>query len=494
MLSLVRAAAAAPVLAFSWHWSLDGWIVAAGALCAMSCALIGCFLVLRKMSMMGDAISHAVLPGLAVAFLVTGSRDSLPMFIGAAVVGVLTALFTQWINRFGKVEESASMGVVFTALFAIGLILIVRAARHVDLDPGCVLYGAIELVPLDVRPVAGFMVPRAVVTLACVFLLDLLFVIAFYKELKISSFDPELATTLGINATLMHYLLMTLTAVTTVAAFESVGSILVVAMLIVPAAAAYLLTDRLSLMIALSLLLAAASAALGHVAAITVPTWFGFPDTSTAGMMAVVAGAIFTLALLLAPRHGAISKIAHRAMLSLRIVREDMLGLMYRLEELGSGAARGAPAGAGAGASGAGPSGAGPSVAGGSGAGAGGSVASGGGEPYTAAAGLLREGKGIGRVTATVAIRDLLRRGQVQRSAGGYRLTPAGRDAARRLVRSHRLWEGFLQKHLNLPADHVHAPAGRLEHVTSAAMVEELDQRMDRPQLDPQGKPIPPAR
>src|SRR5688500_10632740 len=291
-------------LAFSWHWHLDGWIVAAGILCAMSCALLGNFLVLRRMSMMGDAISHAVLPGLAIAFLVTHSRESLPMFVGAAIVGVLTALFTQWINRFGRVEESASMGVVFTSLFAIGLILIVRAADHVDLDPGCVLYGAIEMVPLDVRNVFGLQVPRAVVTLAIAFAANLLFVLLFYKELKISSFDPELATTLGMNATVMHYLLMTFTAITTVAAFESVGSILVVAMLIVPAAAAHLLTERLGAMILISLILGALSAVLGHLGAITVPTWFGYPDTSTAGMMGVAAGVLFTITLLASPRHG----------------------------------------------------------------------------------------------------------------------------------------------------------------------------------------------
>ena len=178
------------ILAFlEWNWHLDGWIVVAGVLCAVSCALLGNFLVLRKMSMMGDAISHAVLPGLAVAFLVTHSRESTPMFVGAAIVGVLTALFTQWVNRFGRVEESASMGVVFTSLFAIGLILIVRAADHVDLDPGCVLYGAIEMVPLDLRTVFGIRAPRAVVTLACVFVANVVFVLLFYKELKLSSFD-----------------------------------------------------------------------------------------------------------------------------------------------------------------------------------------------------------------------------------------------------------------------------------------------------------------
>ena len=122
-----------------WY-AIDTWIVIVGMLAAVSCALLGNFLVLRQMSMMGDAISHAVLPGLAVAFLITGARASLAMFVGAAVVGVLTAVFTQWISRFGKVDQGASMGIVFTTLFALGLILIVRAADHVDLDAGCVLY------------------------------------------------------------------------------------------------------------------------------------------------------------------------------------------------------------------------------------------------------------------------------------------------------------------------------------------------------------------
>src|SRR5688572_14863449 len=182
-----------------WSWQIDGWIVAAGVLAAMSCALLGNFLVLRRMSMMGDAISHAVLPGLAAAFLISGSRDSTTMLAGAAIVGVLTALFTQMVNRFGKVEESASMGVVFTALFAVGLIMIVRAADHVDLDPGCVLYGDIVSVPFDFRMnVLGLAVPQVVVRLAVVLVVNLLFVALFYKELKLSSFDPELATTLGI--------------------------------------------------------------------------------------------------------------------------------------------------------------------------------------------------------------------------------------------------------------------------------------------------------
>ncbi|HWQ92336.1 MAG TPA: metal ABC transporter permease [Clostridia bacterium] len=299
-----------------WDWSLDGWIILAGVLCAAASALLGSFLVLRKMSMMGDAISHAVLPGLAVAFLITGSRASLPMFLGAAAAGILTALLTEWVRGVGKVDEGASMGVVFTALFAFGLLLVVQAADHVDLDPGCVLYGAIELTPLDTATIWGYEIPRVILTLGAVFLLNLTCVLALYKEFKISSFDPSLATTLGINAQVMHYVLMTLVAITAVASFESVGNILVVAMMIVPAATAYLLTDRLSVMIALAVLFGAVSAVVGHLAAIAVPAAFGYESTNTAGMMALISGLLLGLACVLGPRYGLLGRWIARFSLS----------------------------------------------------------------------------------------------------------------------------------------------------------------------------------
>lgn len=315
---------------------IDTWIVVIGILCAAACALPGCFLVLRQMSMMGDAISHAVLPGLAIAFLVTGSVSSLEMFIGAAIVGVLTAVFTQCISSFGQVDRGASMGIVFTTLFAVGLLLIVRAADHVDLDPGCVLYGALELAPEDVLfmlnlPAAGpwdfdlagsawsvqlldgpWQVPRAAVVIGAVLALNLAVVVALFKELRISSFDPALATTMGINAGVMHYLLMTMVAITTVAAFEAVGSIIVIAMLIVPAATAHLLTDRLGPMIAISLVVAVLCSVVGHLGALTVPGWVGLGSTITSGMMAAAAGGLFVLAWLFAPQHGLIPRRLRR--------------------------------------------------------------------------------------------------------------------------------------------------------------------------------------
>lgn len=278
--------------------SIDFWIVATGALCAMACALPGCFLVLRRMSMMGDAISHAVLPGLAIAFLVTGQRASMPMFLGAVAAGLLTALFTQWIHRSARVDEGAAMGVVFTTLFAIGLVIIVKAADHVDLDPGCVLYGAIELTPLDTVKLLGMEVPRAALVNGGVLLANILIVAVFYKELRLACFDPGLAATLGFSPGFLHYLLMSMVAVTTVAAFESVGSIIVIAMLIVPAATAQLLTRRLFPMLLTSVALAASAAMLGHAGAVWLPSLAGLPPTSTAGTMAFASGVLFLSAML----------------------------------------------------------------------------------------------------------------------------------------------------------------------------------------------------
>ncbi len=430
--------------------SIDTWIVIGGVLSAVACALPGNFLVLRRMSMMGDAISHAVLPGLAVAFFLSGSRSGLPMFLGAALVGLLTALFTQWINHFGKVDESASMGVVFTTLFAVGLIMIVRAADHVDLDPGCVLYGAIELVPLDTWRIAGMEIPRVVFVLGLVLAVNTAFTILFFKELKISAFDPDLATTVGIHARVMHYALMTIVAVTTVACFESVGSILVIAMLIVPPATAYLLTDRLPRMIMISVVVATVCAVAGHVAAVAGPGLIGFGgiSTNTSGMMAVVAGGIFLITLVAAPRYGILSKVVHRWKLSMSILREDVLGLVYRLEEHEASQVAIVPA-------------------------------------------MLRDAMGVGMSSRYLALWGLIRSGHVSRTNGEYHVTDTGRREARDLVRSHRLWESYLHKHLAIRDDHVHPMAERLEHVTDPEMRRRLAERVEDPSTDPHGRAIP---
>lgn len=281
------------------NWSeLDTWIVITGVLICLACALPGAFLMLNRQSMLGDGISHAVLPGLAIAFLLTNSRDILPMVVGAVIAGVLTAVLTQVVQRFGQVESGAALGVVFCGLFATGLILIRVASDKVDLDADCVLYGSIETAVVDVGSV-----PRVALISGGLFLVNALLTVLFYKELRLVAFDPALATTLGFNADAIRLGLTLVASVTTVLAFESVGSILVIAMLVVPAAAASLLTRRLHVMLGLALLFAALSAVLGHVGAITLPgaigERLGHPDlgaTSSAAMMAVAAGALFVIA------------------------------------------------------------------------------------------------------------------------------------------------------------------------------------------------------
>ena len=283
------------------NWTeIDTWIVITGALISMACAIPGTFLQLNKQSMLGDAISHAVLPGIAIAFLFSGTKDPLPMLIGAACAGLFTGLLSNIIHRHGKVDTGAALGVVFCSLFALGLVLIRVAADHVDLDPSCVLYGAIELAVID-----GAVVPQVVWLSAGILVLNLGMTLIFYKELRLAAFDPRFAETVGIPSGVLQYGLTISTAITTVVAFESVGSILVIAMLIVPGATALILSHRVGGVLGISLLLAAASAIGGHIAAISVAPKMlaqltGHTEIgalSSAGMMAACTGLIFFVVL-----------------------------------------------------------------------------------------------------------------------------------------------------------------------------------------------------
>ncbi|MEO1085226.1 MAG: metal ABC transporter permease [Acidobacteriota bacterium] len=285
-------------------------ILLVGSAVGASCALIGTFLVLRKMALLGDAISHAVLPGIAIAFLITGDRSALPMVIGAAALGVVTVFLVELGTRSGRLREDASIGVVFPALFSIGVILISRYAGQVDIDLECVLYGEIAYTPWDVLFWGEQSIgPRALWINGIILGLVILFVAVFYKELKLSTFDASLAAALGFSPVVLHYLLMSMLSITIVGAFESVGAILVVAMLVVPPASAYLLTERLSRMLALSVLFGAASAVLGYYVARLI-------DASIAGAMASVAGALFGLVFLFSPTHGLLAKVLRHRSLS----------------------------------------------------------------------------------------------------------------------------------------------------------------------------------
>ena len=276
-----------------------GWIALMGFLVTAACGLVGNYLILRRMALVGDAISHSILPGLATAFLLTNSRGSAAMFVGALVAGVVTTVIIEIIHKKTRVKQDAAIGIAFTSLFAIGVILISLYAAKIDLDQECVLYGEIAFVPLEPPIELGGIVlgPLPVVRMAAVALLTGLLILLFYKELLVSSFDPALAFSLGINATVLHYSLMGWLSVVVVSSFESVGAILVVAMLILPGATASLLSVRLPLIMVWTVVHAALSAGLG----IHLATWL---ECSIAGAMVVAGAGLFCLAWIFSPTQG----------------------------------------------------------------------------------------------------------------------------------------------------------------------------------------------
>jgi manganese/zinc/iron transport system permease protein len=277
------------------------WIMITGSLVGISCGIVGSFLILRKMAMLADAISHTVLLGIVLAFLFTGSLSSFYMVIGAGIIGIFTAFLVQLLHSKG-VQSDAAIGVVFTSLFAVGVVLVSIFAKKVHLDVEHVLYGEIAYIPWNVLTIGGVdLGPKAVWVLSTILLINIALIFGFYKEFKISSFDPEMAAAIGIPVVFIHYLLMGMTSLTAVSAFESVGAILVVAMLIVPGAAAYLLTDKLHIMLILSAIIGIASAISGYQMAYIF-------NVSIAGAMASMLGVIFLIVFIASPTHGMLAK------------------------------------------------------------------------------------------------------------------------------------------------------------------------------------------
>ena len=259
---------------------------------AVSCALLGAFLVLRKMTMVGDAISHAVLPGIAVAYWLSQSRASLWMFLGAAAVGVLATIIIELLRKKLKVQSDASIGMTFTTLFALGVILITFWSDSVDLDQECVLYGEIAYVPFNTWSFGGLnMGPIALWSSGLLLLAVLAYTVIGFKGLKMSSFNEDYAAVLGIGVAAWNLSLMAMVSFATVVSFESVGAILVVALLVVPAATAYLLVEKLHL-----LLIGAGSIALfAALGGYALSRWM---DTSIAGTVATLLGVQFLIVLL----------------------------------------------------------------------------------------------------------------------------------------------------------------------------------------------------
>jgi manganese/zinc/iron transport system permease protein len=277
------------------------------AVTAVACALPGVFLVLRRMSLMSDAISHAILVGIVIAFFATRDIASPWLVLAATATGVLTVSLVELLNRTRLVKEDAAIGLVFPALFSIGVILISRYAGDIHLDVDAVLLGELAFAPFNrFEPFGLDIGPKALYVMGGILLLNVSFLVLFYKELKLATFDAGLAVALGFSPGLIHYGLMTLVSVTAVGAFDAVGSILVVALMIAPPTTAYLLTDSLPRMILLSTAGGVVSALSGY--------WLAhLLDASIAGSMATMAGVIFGVTFLVAPERGIVAAARRRA-------------------------------------------------------------------------------------------------------------------------------------------------------------------------------------
>lgn len=272
--------------------SNDVWIVLTAIAVALCCALPGCFLVLRRMSMVGDAISHAVLPGIVIAYLISGSRNTVVMLPGAALAGMLVAILIETIQKRMRIQSDAAIGLVYTLLFAIGVILVTVFTAQTDLDQECVLYGEIAYVPFDQVAFFGtdFSAPRQLwVAMGLLVILSLI-IFPGYRGLYLSTFDPGYATAIGVSVVLWHYVLMGMVSLATVVSFESVGAVLVVALLTGPPAIASLFAKRLPGMMLWA-------GVFGTLASITGYIMASILDASISGSIALMIGVLYILSL-----------------------------------------------------------------------------------------------------------------------------------------------------------------------------------------------------
>ena len=413
----------------TYAWMIKGLLIA--CLVSLALGLLGCFLVLRRLSLMGDALAHTVLPGIVIAFLISNSRASLPLLIGASVVGFITTLLINGIHLKSRVKEDAAMGIVYSTLFAIGVVLLTAFASHVDLDPDCVLYGDLLGVPETsiwvMLTVAGMIIVG---------------IILFYKQLLITAFDAQLSNALGISSAWTHYIFMGFLSLVLVTSFEAVGSVLVVAMLIAPGATALFWSDRLPRM----LVIAGALSIVSAVSGLYISVWL---NCSPAGAIVCTAFIFFVVSLLVSPRYGLIARALRAARLRRKILLENILKEAVKVADYSESpiplatlqATLKMPAGA-----------------------------------------LLRGSK------------RLQQRKEATLTSSTLTLTPAGITEGERILRNHRLWELFLSREFELPEDHLHRDADDIEHIMTPELAAALAVHLDDPRLDPHGKPIPPSR
>lgn len=411
----------------STEWAIRALV--ASSMVGLMCGVLGCFIVLRNMSLIGDALSHAVLPGIFFAFLIVG-YSTIGFFIGSTVAGLVAAIAISWIQQNVKTKNDAAIGIIFTAMFSIGVMGIswLNQSEGVHLDLKDFLFGnVLGISNEDIYLTFGI----ALYTIICVIL--------FYRQLFITTFQPTIAETMGISAKAIHYFLMLLLSFVIVASLRTVGVILVVAMLITPAATALLLSSRLKRVIIISACIGVFSSVLGFVCSVIF-------DTTPGPAMTLCATLFYFIAVLLSPSQGLLFKYNQNRVEKRRIIREDILRQVIKHGPKGTSTA-------------------------------------------TLATRLMLSESKIKSTVFLMAKSNLL-----AMKSGSIVLTEAGINKAEQLVRAHRLWETYQVRKMGLGSDQIHNEADQIEHFLSEELLDEIDRELGFPTKDPHDSPIPSKR
>lgn len=413
------------------------YALAGSILLGITCGLLGSFIVVRKLALMGDALSHAVLPGVALGFLWSMTKNPVAIFVGATAAGLLGAFTVSLITQTTRLKEDTALGMVLAGFFAVGICLVTMilhlpSGNQTGIDK--FLFGqASAMGAADVQLMAGVTV-LAVVAIA-----------VFYKEFLVTSFDAGFARAAGFPVKLFHHGLMLLLAFSVVVALQAVGVVLVSAMLVTPAAAAYLLTDRMHRMLLLAAVFGLLAGAIGAFLS------FLGNNLPTGPFMVLAASLVFALAFLFGPRHGIVIKWWRNRSRGLRVRRENTLKAIYHVMEQ---------------------------------------------RQFVGEAVSLRELAERRRETIEDALaqaKALCRHGlaTLQEDRDAILFTPEGWQRAAAIVRNHRLWELYLTNAARIAADHVHEDAEKIEHVLGEDVVRQLERQLDYATRDPHGRHIP---
>jgi ABC-type Mn2+/Zn2+ transport system permease subunit/Mn-dependent DtxR family transcriptional regulator len=406
-------------------WALRALI--ASTMVGVTCGILGAFIVLRNMSLIGDALSHAILPGVVVAFVIFG-YNTLGFFFGSVIAGLLSAVAITWIQQNIKTKNDAVIGIVFTAMFSIGVIGISSISRTgVHLDLKDFLFGNVLGVSNEDLLLTG-----------TVMMMVVLSIMVLYRYLFASTFQPTIASTMGIPVKLMHYYLMLLLSFSVVAAMQTVGVILVVAMLITPASTALLLADRLPKVLVLSGIIGF----LGSVSGLLLSVLYEMPPGPA---IAVTVTFIYLLAAFFSPERGLLAKWIRRRQQERKIKTEDILKEVFKIS-------LGAPV----------------------------------------KLSVLLEKLALSSKKTKQLLQSLVQQKLIAlENKDTYQLTGSGKEQANTLIRAHRLWESYLVKEMGMDVEHIHDEAERYEHLLTSAQVDEVDKQLGYPALDPHGSPIP---